>query len=37
MQGGEVRESDIRKGIQGFWSSKDIFVVIMKERTASAI
>lgn len=23
-------ESDIREGIQGFWSSKDIFVVIMQ-------
>ena len=30
-------ESEARKGIQGFWSSKDIFVVIMKGRIASAI
>lgn len=34
---GRWRKSDVRKGIQGFWSSKDIFVVIMKGRTASAI
>ena len=30
MQGGEVWESDIKEGIQGFWSSKDISVVIMQ-------